>query len=158
MRCLFFVTAALLATGPLFPAEGQDVPDNAHAVSWGLGWECNWGYFRERSRCLPVEIPENASLDSTGHGWVCDTGYLQRETLCIPLAEATDKEIRQFLVARSLAIYRGNCPCPYNVDRAGRRCGRRSAYSRPGGASPLCFPSDVSERLVAKFRERHRQR
>jgi hypothetical protein len=25
--------------------------------------------------------------------------------------------------------------------RNGRACGGRSAYSRPGGAAPLCYPS-----------------
>jgi hypothetical protein len=27
--------------------------------------------------------------------------------------------------------------------RSGRACAGRSAYSRPGGAAPLCYPSDV---------------
>ncbi len=29
----------------------------------------------------------------------------------------------------------GNCECPYDTDRAGRACGKRSAYSRLGGRS-----------------------
>lgn len=33
----------------------------------------------------------------------------------------------------------GRCDCPYHTDRAGRRCGARSAYSRPGGRSPRCY-------------------
>lgn len=33
----------------------------------------------------------------------------------------------------------GSCDCPYDTDSAGRRCGGRSAYSRPGGASPVCY-------------------
>ena len=51
----------------------------------------------------------------------------------------TDKEIKQILIQASIRSYSGSCPCPYNKDRAGRRCGGRSAYSRPGGASPLCY-------------------
>ena len=66
----------------------------------------------------------------------------------------TDAEIRRILVRQSISAYSGSCPCPYNTDRAGRRCGRRSAYSRPGGASPLCYPGDVSDRAVATFRAR----
>lgn len=66
----------------------------------------------------------------------------------------TDAEIRQILIRRSLSGYRGSCPCPYNTDRAGRSCGRRSAYSRPGGASPLCFPADVSDAAVQAYRSR----
>lgn len=66
----------------------------------------------------------------------------------------TDAEIRQILVNQSIARYSGSCPCPYNTDRGGRRCGGRSAYSRPGGASPLCYPRDVSDAAVAAYRAR----
>jgi len=69
---------------------------------------------------------------------------------------ATDAEISSILVQRSIAAYSGNCPCPYNRDRAGRQCGGRSAYSRPGGASPLCYPRDVSAEQVMRYRERGR--
>ena len=33
----------------------------------------------------------------------------------------------------------GSCDCPYDYTSSGSRCGKRSAYSRPGGASPICF-------------------
>lgn len=64
----------------------------------------------------------------------------------------SDANIRALLVERSIASYSGSCPCPYNVDRGGRRCGGRSAYARPGGASPLCYPSDVTDEQVQRFR------
>ena len=64
----------------------------------------------------------------------------------------TDDEIRRILIQQSLRSYSGSCPCPYNTDRGGRRCGGRSAYSRPGGASPLCYPSDISDRAVDAYR------
>ena len=66
----------------------------------------------------------------------------------------TDAQIRQLLINQSIARYSGSCPCPYNTDRGGRRCGGRSAYSRPGGASPLCYPTDVGDGAVAAYRER----
>ena len=66
----------------------------------------------------------------------------------------SDAEIRRILVRQSISRYSGSCPCPYNTDRAARRCGRRSAYSKPGGASPLCYPGDVSDRAVAAYRAR----
>ena len=66
----------------------------------------------------------------------------------------TDEQIRQLLINQSIARYSGSCPCPYNTDRGGRRCGGRSAYSRPGGASPLCYPGDVSDEAVAAYRAR----
>lgn len=69
--------------------------------------------------------------------------------------EKTDQEIKQELIRESISRYSGSCPCPYNTDRAGRRCGRRSAYSRPGGSAPLCYEGDVSQAMVDKYRERH---
>lgn len=60
----------------------------------------------------------------------------------------TDAEIRHILVRHSMTTYSGSCPCPYSTDRVGRRCGRRSAYSRNGGrSSPLCYPSDTPREL-----------
>jgi hypothetical protein len=40
------------------------------------------------------------------------------------------------------AAVSGSCDCPYDTDRRGRSCGARSAYSRPGGSSPVCYVSD----------------
>ena len=69
-------------------------------------------------------------------------------------AEKADAEIKQAIIKESIASYRGSCPCPYNVDRAGRRCGARSAYSRPGGASPICYEKDVTQKMVEDYRKR----
>lgn len=70
-------------------------------------------------------------------------------------AEKTDAQIRQAIIAESIASYRGSCPCPYNTDRGGRRCGARSAYSRPGGASPLCYDRDVTQDMIDAYRRTH---
>src|SRR5271154_6213406 len=64
-------------------------------------------------------------------------------------AAKTDPEIKQAIINESIARYRasrGNCPCPYNTDRAGHQCGARSAYSRPGGAAPVCYEKDAPRR------------
>ena len=66
----------------------------------------------------------------------------------------SDAEIAQAIISESIASYRGNCPCPYNTDRAGRRCGARSAYGRPGGASPVCYAKDVTQRMIDEYRKR----
>jgi hypothetical protein len=68
-------------------------------------------------------------------------------------SELSDDEIRDILIQQSISRYSGNCPCPYNTDRAGRRCGKRSAYSKPGGASPLCYPQDVTEEMIERYRK-----
>lgn len=67
-------------------------------------------------------------------------------------ASFDDDLIRRQIIERSLSAYGGSCPCPYNTDRAGRSCGARSAWSRPGGASPICYPSDISDADVQRFR------
>lgn len=61
--------------------------------------------------------------------------------------------IVQRIIAASLSTYPSSCACPYNVDRGGHKCGRRSAYSRPGGYAPICFASDVTKDMMAAFRD-----
>lgn len=97
----------------------------------------------------PASTPSLADLAPQS----CSSGTVPRGNECVPLRSATDAEVRDYLIRRSIRSYSGNCPCPYNVDRAGRRCGGRSAYSRPGGAAPLCYPSDVSAAAVRRARQ-----
>jgi hypothetical protein len=68
----------------------------------------------------------------------------------------SDAEIRQLMIRESLAAYPGPCPCPYNTMRNGRHCGNFSAYSKPGGRSPLCYAEDVSQKMVDDYRQSHR--
>jgi len=67
----------------------------------------------------------------------------------------SDAQIRKILIDESIAAYEGNCPCPYSTARNGSRCGKRSAYSRPGGAAPLCYAKDVTEAMVREYRNSH---
>lgn len=70
------------------------------------------------------------------------------------LARDSDAAIRQKIIRESIANYPGNCPCPYNTARNGSRCGGRSAYNRPGGYAPKCYPRDVSDAEVRAWRGR----
>ena len=70
-------------------------------------------------------------------------------------AALSDAQIKQKIIQESIDSYPGNCPCPYNTDRGGRRCGGRSAYNRAGGYSPKCFASDVSKAEVDAYRSAH---
>jgi hypothetical protein len=63
-------------------------------------------------------------------------------------------QIKKAIIEASLASYSGNCPCPYNLDRAGRKCGKRSAYTSPGGAAPICYEDDISAAMVDAYRKR----
>lgn len=72
----------------------------------------------------------------------------------IEVPRISDSVIVQRIIADSIAGYSGSCPCPESRDRAGRRCGRRSAYSKPGGAAPICYSGDVSRAMIDAFRSR----
>ena len=84
---------------------------------------------------------------------VCWSGTASAQT-----APLTDERVRQQIVQESVAAYLATghpCACPYNSARNGSSCGARSAYSQPGGASPLCYPKDVSDGMVADWRRKH---
>ena len=72
---------------------------------------------------------------------------------------SSDRQARERIVRESVAAYLAGghpCACPYNTARNGSACGRRSAYTRPGGAAPLCYPADVTDDMVRDWRARSR--
>jgi hypothetical protein len=75
----------------------------------------------------------------------------------ISAQELSDDEIRQILINQSIRSYSGSCPCPYNTTRNGSRCGGRSAYSKPGGAEPLCYDRDVTDKMIEQYRARNKK-
>ncbi len=77
-------------------------------------------------------------------------------TLYAKDAQLTNKQVKKAIIKESIASYPGNCPCPYSVARNGSSCGRRSAYSKPGGHSPICYEKDVSQEMIQEWRENHK--
>ena len=72
--------------------------------------------------------------------------------------QVSDAQVRQIIVRESVAAYLAPgrpCACPYHTTRSGAACGGRSAYSRPGGAAPMCYPADVTERQIRMWRSRN---
>jgi len=131
------------------------VPDNGSLDITGHRWTCNSGYKKIKERCLKIVVANNARVNHIGNDWTCLEGFIRRDDGCVHVQNATDDEIREVIIATSIATYHGNCPCPYFSDRAGRRCGRRSAYSRAGGYSPICYKSDITNEAVKSFIERY---
>ncbi len=70
-------------------------------------------------------------------------------------AKMSDEAIAKEIIKESIDSYPGRCPCPYNVAKNGSSCGRRSAYSRAGGYSPLCYKSDISKDMIKEWRQSH---
>jgi len=89
---------------------------------------------------------------------VCMKKLLLLVGLCVAFgAEAKQSSqnvevIKQKIIKESIDSYPGNCPCPYNTASNGSRCGKRSAYNRAGGYAPICYPEDVSDRMVREYR------
>ena len=105
--------------------------------------------YRERNGWSQVNV---GSINITG--WVSNR-YLSRDCIeggGLNRESLPRSQIVGILMSQSKSSYSGSCPCPYNTDRGGRRCGGRSAYSRPGGASPLCYPGDVTNSMINRFR------
>ena len=67
----------------------------------------------------------------------------------------SNQQIAQEIIKESLANYSGNCPCPYNRASNGSSCGRRSAYSRPGGYAPVCYAQDVTPAMISSYKHKH---
>jgi hypothetical protein len=70
----------------------------------------------------------------------------------------TDQEIVAVIVAESRKAYHATgrpCACPDDLARNGTACGGRSAYSRPGGASPKCYARDVTPAEIRAYRASH---
>jgi hypothetical protein len=73
-------------------------------------------------------------------------------------AFADNNDIRQQIIQSSVNEYLATghpCACPYNTARNGSSCGGRSAYSRPGGAAPLCYPKDITDQMVMDWKQQH---
>lgn len=106
--------------------------------------------YRQREDWSQVNV---ASMNITGY---IATRYLTDECTDGPeltRAELSAGAITSLLISQSKSRYSGSCPCPDNYDRGGRRCGGRSAYSRPGGKSPLCYAKDVTSQMIERFRK-----
>ncbi len=73
----------------------------------------------------------------------------------------TAAAIAASIVQESRAQYHAGgrpCACPDDTMRNGHACGGRSAYSRPGGASPLCYASDVTAAMIESYRQKQASR
>ena len=69
--------------------------------------------------------------------------------------EITNEQIIQNIIQNSIASYLGNCPCPYSITVSGSKCGKRSAYSKPGGYAPICYPENVTPAMISSYKHKH---
>ena len=69
--------------------------------------------------------------------------------------DINNTEIIQNIIQNSIASYPGNCPCPYSITASGSKCGKRSAYSKPGGYAPICYSEDVTPAMISSYKHKH---
>jgi len=69
--------------------------------------------------------------------------------------QLSDAEVKQQIIEESINSYSGHCACPFNRASNGSRCGKRSAWNRPGGASPVCYANEITAEKVKEWREGH---
>ncbi|HBT4714411.1 hypothetical protein KZX49_19910 [Klebsiella quasipneumoniae] len=65
----------------------------------------------------------------------------------------SDDQVRQRIIDDSVASYPGTCACPFNTARSGSSCGGRSAWSKAGGYSPICYKKEVTKEMVKAWRQ-----
>ena len=65
--------------------------------------------------------------------------------------QLTDDQVKQRIIDDSIASYPGTCACPFNTARNGSSCGRRSAWSKAGGASPICYKKEISKAMIKEW-------
>ena len=70
-------------------------------------------------------------------------------------AQENLQNVKRQMILESISRYAGNCACPYQYASNGTSCGRRSAYSRPGGYAPLCYEGDISDSEAIKWKQNH---
>ncbi|WJV56005.1 hypothetical protein PCO85_05555 [Prodigiosinella aquatilis] len=67
----------------------------------------------------------------------------------------SDAQVKQAIIDESILAYPGTCACPFNSARNGSSCGGRSAWSRAGGYSPICYKKEVTKEMVKQWRDSH---
>ena len=89
----------------------------------------------------------------------CILSFLLFFALCMKLfsneklsVDETNK-LKQQMIDESIANYPGKCACPYQIMSNGKRCGKFSAYSKPGGYDPLCYFDDITENIIASYQD-----
>lgn len=69
--------------------------------------------------------------------------------------QLSDTQVKSKIIEESVAAYPGVCACPFNRARNGSSCGRRSAWSKAGGYSPICYKDEITAEMVKKWREQN---
>lgn len=83
LAILALSVVSLLAIGTQALAQSltPPMPANAHAKSYGDGWECDRSFTVVEDQCIAIIVPSNAYLTNRvyGSGWECHHGFEEIE-------------------------------------------------------------------------------
>lgn len=136
-------------------APATSVPASVSATPTVLAKSLTLRAAEERSSIVPTPTPTSASTPSAKVD-VPDRPTRQDNKRRTEVA-LTAAAIAAIIVHASRNQYYATgrpCACPDDSMRNGKACGARSAYLRPGGAAPLCYPSDVTATMIEAYRQR----
>jgi hypothetical protein len=138
----------------VYAQKGQPVPDDpfpsainaameaanlTQTAQLSSEWEAVAAKWQESIVLLEL-VPEDSPNALTAQAKIAEYGknlqYAQRQATVPPPQPAVSN---QPTVVRVREPRSGSCDCPYDYTSSGSRCGDRSAYSRPGGRSPICY-------------------
>lgn len=91
-------------------------------------------YYQYKAGWYQIKIPNSQIMGWIRADLLADAKRISKPKPKAPLALKTTKKS-----GPTRSPYYGTCDCPYDRARNGSRCGGRSAYSRPGGRSPVCY-------------------
>lgn len=137
-----------------YAQKGQAVPDDTfpHALEVATKaanltqtaqlraeWEevaANWQEAIELLRLVPEDSPNLEAANAKVLEYENNLQYAQAQAVkAVPSPLANNQP--EIIPARESRT--GSCDCPYDYTSSGSRCGDRSAYSKPGGRSPVCY-------------------
>lgn len=76
--------------------------------------------------------------------------------MVFPAHAQSRAQLAQEVVDASISGYQahyGNCPCPFNRAKNNSKCGKRSAWSKPGGQEPVCYVEEVTDVMIERYLE-----
>lgn len=123
------------------PRYGRPQSDNGGVRSCGHSSSTYSTASLAKHRCPPFAARIKSWLDA-------------RQTEISPACDPVHMRHGRALLANTQIASSGGLGGPDDSMRNGRACGGRSAYSRPGGAAPLCYPSDVTAAMIGAYRQR----
>lgn len=154
--------SAIFGLSVVGAADSQTPPQDEVIACRALPLAQQWGCFRALADRLKAADQPHAPVEPASPPAAAPARAIAMPPAAAP-APAPGKSADDAIVAAIIQESRNEyyatghpCACPYDSARNGSSCGGRSAYSRPGGAEPMCYPRDVTKADIEAYRASRR--